>query len=169
MENPRSGFDDGRGQSSRSAVRDSAEMNHPFLAPKQHQTESTNPAERDSLPPAEVLQALPEIVRESLVESAALSRPLPPPAAYRAYDEVLPGSAERILRMAEREQDHRIDWERDALGQAPRQHRLATLVALSSLAVAGVLAMNGHAWVAGIIGCSGMTGTVVSCVRKPRD
>ena len=80
MENPRSGFDDERGRSSRSAVRDSAEMNHPFLAPKQRQTESTNPAERDSPPSAEVLQALPEIVRKSLVESTASSRPLPPPA-----------------------------------------------------------------------------------------
>ena len=139
------------------------------LAPRQRQTESTSPAERASLPSAEVLQALPGIVRESLVETAASSRPLPPPAMYRAYDEVLPGSAERILRMAEREQDHRIEWERDTLRQVPHQHRLGTLVALSSLAVAGVLAMYGHAWVAGIIGCSGMAGSVVSFVRNPRD
>ena len=114
------------------------------LEPKQHQTESTNPAERESLPPAEVLQSLPEIVRESIVESSASSRPLPPPSMYRAYDEVLPGSAERILRMAEREQDHRIESERDTLRQVPHQHRLGTLVALSSLGVAGVLAMYGH-------------------------
>lgn len=138
------------------------------LEPKPRQTESTDPAQRGNPPSAEVLQALPEIIRKSIIESAVLPGPLPP-AMYRAYDEVLPGSAERILRMAEREQDHRIESERDALRQAPHQHRLGTLVALSSLAVAGVLAMNGHAWVASVIGCTGIAGTVVSCVRKPRD
>ena len=114
------------------------------LEPKQRQTESADSAKSGRLPSAEVLQALPEIVRKSIVESSASSRPLPPPSMYRAYDEVLPGSAERILRMAEREQDHRIESERDTLRQAPHQHRLGTHVAVSSLAVAGVLAMSGH-------------------------
>ena len=139
------------------------------LEPKPRKTESTDPAQRGNPPSANVLQALPEIVRKSIIESSALPGPLPPPAMYRAYDELLPGSADRILTMAEREQDHRIESERDALRQAPHQHRLGTLVALSSLAVAGVLAMNGHAWVASIIGCTGIAGTVVSCVRQPRD
>lgn len=30
---------------------------------------------------------------------------------YREYESVLAGSAERILAMAEKEQDHRITWE----------------------------------------------------------
>lgn len=33
--------------------------------------------------------------------------PLPDPETYAGYEHVLPGSAERILRMAEREQEHR--------------------------------------------------------------
>lgn len=138
------------------------------LAPKQRQTESTGAAERGKLPPAEVLKALPESVRKSVVESAASSGPLPPLAMYRAYDEALQGSAERILEMAEKEQDHRIGWEREALSQAPHQRRLGTLIALSSLAVAGVLAMYGHDWVAGIIGSTGLAGTAVSFLRKHR-
>lgn len=35
------------------------------------------------------------------------SGPLPAPETYAQYDEVHPGAAERILRMAEKEQDHR--------------------------------------------------------------
>jgi uncharacterized membrane protein len=41
--------------------------------------------------------------------------PIPPPALFRQFEEILPGSADRILRMAEKEQDHRIDWEQSAL------------------------------------------------------
>ena len=136
------------------------------LAPKQRQTESAGAAERGKLPPARVLKALPDSVRKSVVESAAFSGSLPPSAMYRAYDQALPGSAERILEMAEKEQDHRIEWEREALRQAPHQRRLGSLIALSSLAVAGVLAMYGHDWVAGIILCAGFAGTAVSFVRK---
>jgi uncharacterized membrane protein len=34
--------------------------------------------------------------------------PLPPPAALEQFERVIPGGAERILRMAEQEQAHRI-------------------------------------------------------------
>lgn len=72
--------------------------------------ESSNPTPR--LPPEEVLDALPERVRDSVVEAAWFSGPLPPPTMYGEYERTLPGSAERILVMAEKEQDHRIEWER---------------------------------------------------------
>lgn len=42
---------------------------------------------------------------------AAFTGPLPPPEVLKKYDEALPGTAERILRMAERENEHRIGWE----------------------------------------------------------
>lgn len=38
--------------------------------------------------------------------------PLPHPAHLAAYDEVVPGSAERIIAMAEGEQAHRHKWEK---------------------------------------------------------
>lgn len=45
------------------------------------------------------------------------SGPLPPPSMYGEYEGVLKGSADRIFKMAEKEQDHRIKWENDALNQ----------------------------------------------------
>ena len=91
----------------------------------------------------------------------------------RGYEEVLPGSTERILRMAEKEQAHRIEWEDEASGRASNRRErglsLGTLVALSSLAVAALLAMNGHEWVAGVIGGAGIAGAAVSLIRKIRD
>lgn len=41
----------------------------------------------------------------------AHSGPLPAPETLEGYEEVLPGAAERILRMAEKQQDGRLDLE----------------------------------------------------------
>ena len=45
----------------------------------------------------------------------AWSGPLPAPEAVKRFDEIIPGGAERIFRMAELEQQHRIQTEQDAL------------------------------------------------------
>lgn len=47
---------------------------------------------------------------KDLVHAEAFSGPLPPPELFAHYDEVLPGSAERILAMTESEQAHRQQW-----------------------------------------------------------
>jgi len=57
------------------------------------------------MPPSEKPE-LPAPPPDSLV-SAHWSGPLPPPATLKQFDEVIPGGAERILRMAEAEQAHR--------------------------------------------------------------
>lgn len=43
----------------------------------------------------------------TMVRQTHHSGPLPSPETYGQYEVILPGSAERILRMAEKEQDHR--------------------------------------------------------------
>src|SRR5215210_3890272 len=43
------------------------------------------------------------------------SGPIPPPAVLERLDRVVPGGAERVLRMAEKEQAHRIAYEREGL------------------------------------------------------
>lgn len=91
---------------------------------------------------------------------------------YRGYNEVLPGSAERILRMAEKEQDHRIGWEDEALSQTSQQGHLGLwlgfAIAVASLVTSGLLAMNGHDLVAGIIGCTGIAGAAAGLINERR-
>jgi uncharacterized membrane protein len=41
--------------------------------------------------------------------------PLPPPGALRQFDEIIPGGAQRIFEMVEREQAHRIQHEQQKL------------------------------------------------------
>ena len=47
--------------------------------------------------------------------SAYWEGPLPPPTALGQYDDILPGSAERIMRMAEAQASHRIEQERQII------------------------------------------------------
>jgi len=84
------------------------------LTPRQAQVGREDPAEGAEFQFPEVLKTLSESPRDSTPSLATFSGPPPPPAMSRGYEEVLPGSAERILRTAEKEQDHRIDWDREA-------------------------------------------------------
>ena len=59
------------------------------------------------------LEALPddkrEIVMRAITVRSTFSGPLPPPVVLKQYNDVLPGAAERILYMAEKEQSSRIE------------------------------------------------------------
>jgi uncharacterized membrane protein len=83
----------------------------------------------------EIVQAFHEIVEVAM----SYQGPLPPPAMLRSYDDVVPGTAERIVAMAEREQQHRHRWEREALS-ADRWYAMVSLTAGWSVAVALAMA-----------------------------
>lgn len=74
--------------------------------------------------------------------------PIPPPEILAGYNAVIPGGAERILAMAEKQTDHRIDIEKQAVGgenfRATAGIFAALVIALSGLWTAYSLAMNGH-------------------------
>ena len=51
------------------------------------------------------------------------SAPMPPPAVLQRYEETLPGAADRILTMAEKQQDHRQEQERTQQSHHQEQER----------------------------------------------
>ena len=61
--------------------------------------------------------------------------PLPPPNILREYDEVAPNAAERILRMAERQAEHRNSIERGDSRRATLGIIAGVIVALATLAL----------------------------------
>lgn len=69
------------------------------------------------------------------------SGPMPPPAMLEEFDRVVPGAAERILALTERETGHRIEWEKKALdanvGESRRGQWLGA--GISALAVTGAV------------------------------
>ncbi len=93
------------------------------------------------------------------------SGPIPPPGMLRGYEDVLPGSADRILSMAEREQKYQIAY--SILGLL-----LGFVAALLLIALSAYVVSLGFAWQSvGLIICSiaGTTGTFVYSNRSRRQ
>ena len=115
------------------------------------------------LPPPEVLESLPEKQREMIVEAAVFSGQ-PPPSICRAYEAILLGSAERLLKWAERQ----LGLETVAIKRASWRQRLAVWIGVAAvlafLASAMFLAVTGHAGSADVIAtasCLAATATVL--------
>jgi len=90
--------------------------------------------------------------------------PLPPPAALRGFDDVVPGLAERIATAWEVESAHRREIEktdqRDFYRDMLTGKVFALIFVLSALALAGLCAWLDQPWLGGIIG-GGTIGAVV--------
>ena len=72
------------------------------------------------------------------------SGPLPPPEALARFDQIIPNGAERILRMTEQEQAHRIATESAALNaniQASREAQAQAKTGQFAGAIVSVLAI----------------------------
>lgn len=120
----------------------------------------------------------PEGARASAVERVEMraheqfAGPLPHPRHLSAYDEIVPGAADRILRMAEKDQDHRIGMEQSALVNDDRYRMIgmmigaATFIALTGCAVA--LALVGNNLGAGLFLTATAIGAVATFVNGRR-
>lgn len=67
---------------------------------------------------------------EATIESS-FTGPLPPAETYAQYENAYPGTAGRILDMADAEQKHRIDWENKSLEYAAKAERRGQWMAFS--------------------------------------
>lgn len=107
-----------------------------------------------------------------VVTQAQFSGPLPLPALFKQYDEILPGAAERIMSMTEREQAHRHTWETNALDSEINYGRLGLKLGAIALFldILGVVACAyfEQPVAAGALGLVGLTG-IVSTFVKGRD
>ena len=107
-------------------------------------------SEYDMLPPEEKNERrkvfLSEFYRKT-IEVEATSGPIPPPGMLARYEEVLPGSADRILTMAERQQAHRFQLEDEALSANISSERRGThfagVIAIMVVLCATYLIANG--------------------------
>jgi uncharacterized membrane protein len=92
------------------------------------------------------------------------SGPIPHPDDLQKYEVVCPGAAERILRMAEQQSEHRRSIETIVIQSNVQNSRLGLLfgvtMGLASLVIAGFCTYIGYPNVGGIIGGTGMTALV---------
>ena len=97
-------------------------------------------------------------------QSQTFSGPLPHPEILKKFDEVVPGSAERIIKMAEDQSSHRKDLERKVIESDIARSKwgqvLGFLIAIIGLGVSAAVSIYGNAIAGGIIG----VGTLASLV-----
>src|SRR5205823_10846 len=63
------------------------------------------------------------------IERASFASPIPPPEYMEAYERITPGSSNRILLMAEKQQDHRHKLEVIVIGGNGARERLGQIFA----------------------------------------
>lgn len=109
----------------------------------------------------EILESLPEQKQEIIkaamyaVEKHSFRGPLPRPEDFAKYKDTLPDAPERILAMAEKQQDHRMEMEativKEDIALSKRGQVLGFILAILFGAIAAWLGFEGHDWLAGII------------------
>ena len=92
--------------------------------------------------------------------------PLPSPDDFKKYNQVVPDAAERILSMAEKEQQMRLDAQTKVFANDSKRINRSTLVSLSLVFVAGLAAWKGFAAIAVPLG---LTGIIASIIRLLND
>lgn len=82
------------------------------------------------------------------ISQGMFSGPLPPPQALQGYEDTLPGAAERILHMAEKEQTHRHEFDSELTRSVTRQQErgqiLAFILGAGALGLAAFMVHSGH-------------------------
>ena len=103
-----------------------------------------------------------------IASAEMMSGPLPPPRTLQEYETIIPGAANRIFEMADRQSEHRIQLEKAVVNGDSRRSYLAMIAAfiLSALVIGGgiYLVATGHDWAgASLIGMNlvGLAGIFV--------
>ena len=110
------------------------------------------------------LPARPVQQNQLIAQAQMFSGPLPPPEVLQRYNETLPGSAERILSMAEQQATHRRKLEAMAIRTEARNSTLgvifALLIGLASMAVAAYTISQGKEISGTVLAGTGLTALV---------
>ena len=96
--------------------------------------------------PSKIPQGREPVASETRSITASYSGPIPPPDMLRAFEDIQPGAADRIIRLAENESSHRHTTEKMVIGGAKTIEIIgmcfAFLVCLSFLAASTYLMIN---------------------------
>ncbi len=124
---------------------------------------SINPEIFKGVPPKKKIEILESLSIIS-IQHRSHSGPLPDAETLIQYDSVIPNGADRIMKMAENQQKHRISIESKVIKSQSSQSKLGQIfgliVGLVGIGCGTYLAANGEPTVGGIIA----GGTVVSLV-----
>ncbi|OJF97603.1 hypothetical protein AX760_16720 [Pararhizobium antarcticum] len=107
------------------------------------------------------------------MQSEQFSGPIAHPKHLRAYEEILPGAAERIMTMAENQQNHNTDMEKKIvaaqISDQKRGMRYGLVALTLVICLAAYAGMNGNNTLAGMLVGAGVAGVVGAFVKGRYD
>lgn len=123
----------------------------------------------------ETVEAVKEVVIKAMKEE--FSGPIPHPDTIQKYEEILPGAADRIISMAERQASHRQAMERKMIEAESRDGLLGVVFAFllgMGCIVAAVLMVflvpqNGGAIAGALLGVTGIGSITSNFIRSTRN
>ena len=99
---------------------------------------------------------------------SAFTGPLPPPEDFKKYEENLPGATNRILSMAEKEQQIRSAGQAGMIANDSRRINYAMFLGIFLLIIAGIATWNGNAVIAVPLGLAGVISTIIRYIFSRR-
>jgi uncharacterized membrane protein len=126
------------------------------------------------IPDPEKKKEAEAILSSEITLIRAYSGPLPSAEEMAIYERTQTGSANRIITLAENQQAHRIEMEKLDFPVRNNHFKMgqwfSLTIGICGLGVTTLLALEGHDWVAGVIGTI-TTGTILACFirRKTQD
>ena len=137
--------------------------------------------------PLESIVSLDEILKDETIDqstktsillgqinkSITFSGPIPHPTILKGYEEVLPGSADRILSMTEKEGEHRRKIETELVKNDNIRSYLGQIAGFT-IAIVGLggsiyLGINDKVWASGIMSAGTLTGLVTVFVTGDKE
>jgi uncharacterized membrane protein len=125
-----------------------------------------------------IFEGIPKQKKQQIIRSVVVtmhktySGPLPDPQTLAEYSEIIPNGAERIMQMAEKQLEHRIQMENKVVGGQMLQSNigqiLAFLIGLAALFASTYCIVSGYEWSGSLLGLAGLTGLVTAFI-KGRD
>jgi len=118
---------------------------------------------------AKTVQQETRIIRQT----ATFTGPVPPPNILNGYNAVVPGAAERIIAMAERQQKHDHETQRLIIKSHHRDYKrgqyCAVGVSISVVIVGGVVAVMGQPAAGAAIGAIALGPVISAFVHHQRN
>lgn len=104
------------------------------------------------------------------IVQSSFAGPIPPPEVIKGYESVLPGSAERLMKMAEKEQQHRFEIDnlltKGYLSLNVRGQILGFMIVIALIVAIVYLTVEGHEYVAGGLTVVAVSLAVIFVLRK---
>jgi uncharacterized membrane protein len=115
---------------------------------------------------------------------AIFSGPIPPPDLLQAYEDAVPGLADRLVAMAEKEGDHRRALEMRSLEHEARNNETVVkhyadevkrgqhyglVIGVTAILAGSLVALNGAEIAGSFIGCGGVIGLVATFIHGRRN